>query len=96
MALMVRKCIQATAPIIMPTKHIRCMYVWWARKNCAHPARLPVLGIFVTARLASTADGHCPADLISKSIEECGRKPGVVVYVTNYELRDRLRWGFHC
>jgi hypothetical protein len=51
MALMVRKCIQATAPIIMPTKHIRCMNVWWARKNCAHPARLPVLPPYLVAAL---------------------------------------------
>ncbi|HIJ77377.1 MAG TPA: hypothetical protein HPP81_11780 [Deltaproteobacteria bacterium] len=42
------------------------------------------------------ADGHCPADLIRKAIEECGRKPGVVVYVINYELKDWLRVGFHC
>ena len=35
-----------------------------------------------------------PGDLIRKALEECGSKQGVVVYVINYELKDRLRGAF--
>ena len=36
-------------------------------------------------------DGHCPAGLIREAIEELCRKPGVVVYVINDELKEWLQ-----
>ena len=41
------------------------------------------------------ADGHCPADPIRKTIEEGGRKPSVVVYAVNDELKDWFRGTFN-
>jgi hypothetical protein len=62
-------------------------HVWhWSQTTItAFPAR----GIH-----RSTGDGHCTAGLVRGAIEEVCRKPGVVVYVINAELKEWLRATF--
>jgi hypothetical protein len=67
----------------------------WRRKDmCGIGSQVTITTFPARCVHRLIGDGHCPAGLIRQAIEEVCRKPGVVVYTINDELKEWLRGTF--